>query len=128
MEREAAAAALQRASVADDVGRLSPSKHLHTLATYSFIACPAGNGLDTHRVWEALYVESVPIVKRSYPYEYFESLGMPLWVVDGFDELENLEEADLASIYETFAPKFDSLTLWLPYWESLIRKRELGQN
>lgn len=126
-EREAAEKALQRASVTDHVGWLSSWKHLEVLTQYSFVACPSGNGLDTHRVWEALYLECVPIVTRSYPYEYFAALGMPLWILNSFDELESLEEAELTDIYRTFRPKFDSPTLWLPYWESVIRGDEPGQ-
>ena len=27
--------------------------------------CPRGNGLDTHRAWETLYLGRIPVVKRS---------------------------------------------------------------
>ncbi len=30
-----------------------------------FVACPRGTGEDTHRVWEALYLGSVPVVLKS---------------------------------------------------------------
>jgi hypothetical protein len=39
--------------------------HYSRLSEYKFWICPRGNGLDTHRAWEALYVGAVPIIKRS---------------------------------------------------------------
>ena len=33
------------------------------LLTSNFVLCPEGNGIDTHRVWEALYSGSIPIVR-----------------------------------------------------------------
>tara|TARA_X000000950_G_scaffold274015_1_gene358505 strand:- start:45 stop:1052 length:1008 start_codon:yes stop_codon:yes gene_type:complete len=34
-----------------------------TFCKYKFIICPAGNGLDTHRLWEALYLGCIAIVQ-----------------------------------------------------------------
>ena len=127
-EREPAERALQNSAVADHVGWLTPSEHLRSLSLYSFVACPAGNGLDTHRVWEAMYMHCVPIVTRSYAFEYFEGLGMPLWIVDSFKELEQLQEADLVHTYQTLLPRFCSSTLWLPYWERLIKDSNSDRN
>ncbi len=41
------------------------SGHYSRLSEYKFWICPRGNGLDTHRAWEALYVGAVPVIKRS---------------------------------------------------------------
>lgn len=38
---------------------------LNDIASSCFIISPRGNGLDTHRFWEALYMGSIPIVKSS---------------------------------------------------------------
>ena len=35
------------------------------LADYQFCICPEGNGYDTHRFWEALYLKVIPIVVQS---------------------------------------------------------------
>jgi hypothetical protein len=35
---------------------------LRAMRTHSFVLCPRGNGLDTHRLWEALYMGAIPIV------------------------------------------------------------------
>src|SRR6185437_1247060 len=39
--------------------------YLDALASSYFCISPRGNGIDTHRVWEALYLRTVPIVTRS---------------------------------------------------------------
>ena len=39
--------------------------NLKRLSQYKFCICPEGNGADTHRLWEALYLQTVPIVVDS---------------------------------------------------------------
>jgi hypothetical protein len=41
---------------------LSFAKYLDEMDEYKFILCPQGNGLDTHRIWEAYLVGSIPII------------------------------------------------------------------
>lgn len=36
-------------------------EYFNTMATYKFVICPEGNGIDTHRMWEALYLKCIPI-------------------------------------------------------------------
>lgn len=46
---------------------VDPTEYHETLSKYEFCICPEGNGADTHRFWEALYLKCVPIVVRT-PY------------------------------------------------------------
>ncbi|CAK9049128.1 unnamed protein product [Durusdinium trenchii] len=41
------------------------TRFLQLLGLVSFVAAPWGHGLDTHRVWEALMMGSVPVVLSS---------------------------------------------------------------
>jgi hypothetical protein len=61
--------------------------YLRELARHRFCVCPRGNGADTHRVWECLYLGVVPIVERSPHIELWEQRGLPLLVVDRWDEV-----------------------------------------
>jgi len=45
--------------------RLPSWRYSSIASRYLFVACPRGNGLDTHRFWETLYRGSVPVVKDS---------------------------------------------------------------
>ena len=50
---------------------------------HKIVLCPSGNGLDTHRFWETLYMGSVPFVEcditHELLYSYFPSISPPLW-------------------------------------------------
>ena len=53
------------------------------------IVCPRGNGVDCHRVWEVLYLDRVPIIKREMAMNYFEEL--PIIYLDNWLELTNMD-------------------------------------
>jgi len=44
---------------------MDPHDYKRHLADYQFCICPEGNGYDTHRFWEALYLKVIPIVVQS---------------------------------------------------------------
>lgn len=109
----------------DSLGMISPKQHREALAQYAFIACPPGNGLDTHRTWEAMYRGSIPIVLDSFMNRYFQSLGLPIFIVETYEELSSLRENDLKTIFIANKHKFESDALWLPYWKAQILKTSL---
>lgn len=61
--------------------------YLRELARHQFCVCPRGNGADTHRIWECLYLGVVPIVERSPHIALWEQRGLPLLVVDRWNEV-----------------------------------------
>jgi hypothetical protein len=118
--RGKAAQELSTSTVADRFGRTSSKEHRQLLLSYSFVASPPGNGLDTHRTWEAMYLGCVPILLKSYMADYFESLGLPVWVVDSYQEINPLSEQDLAIKYGGFKQKFNNDAIWFDYWQRQI--------
>ncbi len=58
----------------------------------SFMACPDGTGVDTHRLWEALALRCIPIVTRPPPPMERLYRTLPIAIVDSWDEVteENL--------------------------------------
>ena len=121
-EREYAAEVLSRLEMADNLPRISKIRHRAALSKYAFVASPPGNGLDCHRTWEAMYLRCVPIVKRSFMTEEFERDGLPIWVVDSYDELSRYDEQALKLKYSELAPRFNSDLLWFKYWSELIKQ------
>ena len=83
------------------------------LARHRFVCCPPGNGVDTHRMWEALYIGTIPVVLRSP-------------VTDAFSDLPIVQVSDYAEVTQPFLQKkYEELTsrrdfawskLTLPYW------------
>jgi len=57
--------------------------YMRTMATYKYALCPMGNGLDTHRFWEAQVCGCIPIVrcpKEFLPtYDGYKFISLPGW-------------------------------------------------
>jgi hypothetical protein len=115
-ERINAASTLSKLKTADNLRNLSPMKHRKALHSYAFVACPPGNGADTHRVWEALYLNCIPIVFRSEFMERFAALGLPIWIVDSFEDLAGVTESDLREKYNQLESGFNHEALWMHFW------------
>lgn len=59
--------------------------YLSNIHSHHFVICPEGNGTDTHRTWETLYVGSIPIEKRNLNNKFYEDL--PICFVDKWSEI-----------------------------------------
>jgi hypothetical protein len=67
---------------------IEPTENLKRLSTYEFCLCPEGNGTDTHRLWECLYLKVVPIVIESEFTKILQSNCIPVVVLHEWSELE----------------------------------------
>lgn len=74
--------------------RGSNRKFAEALVRHRFVLCPPGNGVDTHRMWEALLAGAIPVVLRSLVMEPFSELPI-LFVDDLRDVTKGLLEAAL---------------------------------
>jgi hypothetical protein len=87
--------------------------YLKNLRDHNLVPCPAGNGIDTHRIWETLYMGGVPVIRKN---RILESLlvGLPVIILDEWDNLRNFElmEHNWMRIQET---KWDMSALTLTY-------------
>jgi hypothetical protein len=59
--------------------------YLFSLYNHKFMLCPNGNGIDTHRLWESLYVNTIPIVKRGINVNYYNDL--PICFVNDWEDI-----------------------------------------
>ena len=66
--------------------RISYKKYLDSMKNHKFILCPSGNGIESTRNWEVLYMRRVPILKR-HPYLEFQFKDYPALFVDDFSEV-----------------------------------------
>jgi len=67
---------------------VSPFENLIRLQQFKFCICPEGNGPDTHRLWEALYVKTVPIVVDSEFTQILKKHKVPMVVLDKWSDLD----------------------------------------
>lgn len=90
-QSRAAAADALRANFPQRIVDSTPSlrwrQYLKLLAAHQFSACPRGNGIDTHRIWESLYLGVVPVVERTELSEHWRGCGMPLVLIDEWSEV-----------------------------------------
>jgi hypothetical protein len=96
-------------------GRLA---YLQSIRKHDFVLCPRGNGRDTHRLWETLYLGSIPIVKfGELPGQLLNDF--PVWIVNDWCEALN---PDLrASARENILTSdWDVKRLRQSFWNSFI--------
>ena len=62
--------------------------YLTILSSYKFAICPEGNGLDTHRFWECLYLKVIPICLKNHITEYY-SKNFPIVLLDDWNNIED---------------------------------------
>jgi hypothetical protein len=101
--------------------RLQPRKLARIATQYKFVACPRGNGTDTHRFWETLYRGSIPVVKRDRWSESISNLGIPIIQLSTWD-LDEFLEASSFMEEVTFNPK-EIPMLWMDYWENAFNSK-----
>jgi len=89
---------------------------LNEIYSHKFVFAPRGNGIDTHRLWESLYLRSIPIVKKCIGMEMFYDL--PILFVDNWD---NITEQFLNEKYEEIINNTYPLEkIKIDYWLNLI--------
>jgi hypothetical protein len=84
-------------------------RYLFNLKVYKYCFCPRGNGIDTHRTWEAMYMGCIPIVKRHITHE-FEDSDLPIVFVDEWEDFN----------YQDTYGNFNSKLLTMDYWRNKI--------
>lgn len=73
-----------------------PLENLLRLKKYKFCICPEGNGVDTHRLWECIYLKTVPIVINSDFTKVLQGYNLPLLILDKWEDFDysNLNYSD----------------------------------
>jgi len=61
--------------------------YLDLLSSFHYAICPEGNGLDTHRFWECLYLGVIPIVKANFLVKYYSQI-FPVIILNDWNDLD----------------------------------------
>jgi hypothetical protein len=107
-------------SVFTEFGRVN---YLKSLRKYAMVPCPEGNGFDTHRLWETLYMGGTPIVKKC---DYLPAAlkHLPVIVLSSWNKIHdsrNLEEQ--WHLAQSKRINFEYLTS--TYWLNYISNKEI---
>jgi hypothetical protein len=80
------------------------------LKKHKYAICPRGNGIDTHRLWECLYLDVIPIVISS---DYINIDNLPIIVLNNWNNFDK----------ETISNEFNNLInskLTIDYYSKFI--------
>lgn len=99
--------------------RMTPKKMNAFVRKYKYVAAIRGNGVDTHRMWESLYLGASPIVCSDKWSESLRALRLPLLYVDEWS-VESVKKIVDVRSFRPFNPK-DLQALWMDYWVSEIK-------
>jgi len=96
-------------------------EYCELLRQYDFVVCPRGNGRDTHRLWESLYMGSIPIVKKGdLPPSLLSQF--PIWAVESWSEVLDLNLRSEARD-RIMSESWDVNKLRQSYWNSFIAQK-----
>jgi hypothetical protein len=88
---------------------------------YAFVISPHGGGLDCHRLWEALVLGCIPIVKASGIDALYNDL--PVLIVKDWSDITKKLLRETIVNFKTKVFNYDKLLL--SYWMNLIRSKSL---
>lgn len=93
--------------------------YLKDLSNSKFTLSPRGNGIDTHRTWEALLMGSIPIVKSSSLDPLYKDL--PVLIIDNW---EYVNKINLSKVYEMMKDRSYNLDkIYAQYWVDFIQEK-----
>ena len=98
------------------------NSYLNDLNNIHFTLCPWGNGVDSHRIWEALYAGSIPITKFHTAFGEFKNL--PILFVENYADINLQLLKDFYSSYKKNKDLSDE-KLNIDYWINKIKKPEI---
>jgi hypothetical protein len=90
--------------------------YLDNLYNHTFMISPAGNGLDTVRTWECLYMGTYPIEKRNINNQFYTDL--PICFVDNWEEIT--EEFLDNWLVENANKEWNMDKIYFEYWKNKI--------
>ncbi len=99
---------------------LSLTEFFDKILEYDAVVCPIGNGVDTHRLWEVLYSNRIPITIRVGNFKIYELYEkLPIIILDNENDLYNEKLLD-NKLNEIKNKQFDKNIINLEFWVSQI--------
>jgi hypothetical protein len=90
--------------------------YIDNVYNHPFVVCPEGNGIDTHRIWECLYMNTIPICLKNINLEFYDDL--PILTLNDWEEMNE------KFLYDTFMEMSHKPWNWekltFEYWKKEI--------
>jgi len=105
------------------VPQMEYQQWLNDVLNHHYILCPRGNGIDTHRLWETLYLGRIPVVKRDTNNSYYEDL--PILFVNEWSEVtSDLLQSSVERLSNSM--NFNMEKLKFSWWKDRIQASQKG--
>lgn len=96
---------------------VSYDEYIDDVYSHHFMFSPVGNGMDTHRTWEALYLGTLPIEKKNENNVHYSDL--PIMIVNEWSDVNEDVLKEFLEAY--FFKKWNFDKLKFSYWEDKIK-------
>lgn len=105
-------------------------EYLHASIESGYIVCPPGNGIDTHRFWQTLYLGLTPIIFKDFwleCYDHIVDYGYKVIILDSVAEIASLDLCSCDYIsnnnyFEGFSLVRKNNPLHVEYWSDRITR------
>lgn len=87
-------------------------QYLNELHLSLFSISPNGNGIDCHKIWESLYLKTIPIVTKSINIDYYSDY--PILIIDDWGSFR--KEDITIELYNKIIKKYDNSKLELNHF------------
>lgn len=86
--------------------------YIKELSEHYFCLSPNGNGIDCHKTWEALYLNTIPIVTESVVTTKL-SKKYPLFIIDKWENFNKYTNLLTIDTYKSMISKYDFKDLYI---------------
>ena len=101
---------------------LTMTEYLQKLNENLFILCPWGNGYDTHRFWESIYVGSIPITKKHITYD--SAALLPNIQVPNYKDIDIERMNNIRLNFDESKFEYEKLTI--DWWIRKIKENKIS--
>ena len=111
----------RKLDLADETNGWNSFFYRRILINYMFVICPEGNGIDTHRLWEAFYLKTIPIIEKNKISNFIKKANLPILILDKWSDLSKYDEKKLRNFYISNRKLFNNKYLFQNYWKKKIK-------
>ena len=111
----------RKLDITDETNGWNSFFYRRILINYMFVICPEGNGIDTHRLWEAFYLKTMPVMRENEITPFLKGMNLPILYIHKWSELLNITEKKLNKIYLSKKKFFNNKYLYQSYWKKIIK-------
>jgi hypothetical protein len=111
---------LKEADITDETKGWNAYLYRRILLKYMFVVCPEGNGIDTHRIWEAFYLRTIPIMTENKISFFLKKANLPVLILKRWSDILKFNENNLKRLYLSKKKLFSNKYLFQAYWKKIL--------